>query len=190
MRSTGNGPLGLMDDLPPLGPAGEGWVAIQSILELGILCLAMVTNGAWAEPMAGAALVIGALICAAGVGLFAFGAVTLGASFSIWVKPRAHAHLVRRGPYRWMRHPVCTAQVVFGIGWALVWQSIVALILVAVLAWYLDRFKLEREEQWLVTTYPEYDAYRRAVPHRMLPQPPSHRGADASVPRAGPPDRS
>jgi protein-S-isoprenylcysteine O-methyltransferase Ste14 len=162
-------------ELRPLGPRGEGWVGIQVAIELGILLLAVATLGTWAEPWHAMALFVGVLLCVAGASLFAIGATTLAGSFSIWVRPRDGARLVTGGPYRWMRHPVCTAQVVFGIGWALAWQSPPALASVAVLIWYLDRFKLEREEQWLAATYPGYDVFRGQVRHRMLPRPPASR---------------
>ena len=92
--------------------------------------------------------------------------------FSIWVDPRAGGRLVTSGPYRFTRHPVCTAQIALCLGWALVAASPVALLLVPAVPWYLDRYKLAREEQTLLAKYPEYAAYMRAVPHRMLPVPP------------------
>ena len=76
------------------------------------------------------------------------------------------------GRYRWARHPICTAQVVLVAGWALTAASLVGLLLVPLVALYLDRLKLAREEQTLLAKYPAYRDYMRVVSHRMLPSPP------------------
>jgi protein-S-isoprenylcysteine O-methyltransferase Ste14 len=158
--------------LRPLGPRGEGWIGFQMLLEIGILVLAPFTGPAWEGPARAVAVVAGLLLLAGGVGAFGWGAAHLGASFSVWVTPRPSARLVTDGPYRFTRHPICTAQVALCLGWALVAASPVAIALVPVVAWYLDRYKLAREEQALLARYPGYAAYMRAVPHRMLPVPP------------------
>ena len=167
-------------DLESLGPRGEGWVGIQSALGLLILVVAPLTARAWPEGLSGLVGSIGVAIVFAGIGLFVLGGITLGRSFSIWIKPRPGVPLLKHGIYRWMRHPVCTAQVLIGLGWALAWGSLVALALVPLYAWYLDRYKLEIEERWLAVTYPEYPAYRSVVRHRMIPWPPG------GQPRAAP----
>ncbi len=161
--------------LTSLGPRGEGWVGLQTVLGLLVLTLAPATGHGWSDPWSTFVGVIGIVILLGGVGLFGLGSVTLGRSFSIWVKPRPEASLHREGIYRWMRHPVCTSQVLIGIGWSLAWGSLVALALVPVYIWYLDRYKLEVEERWLTATYPDYRAYRETVRHRMLPWPPGPR---------------
>jgi protein-S-isoprenylcysteine O-methyltransferase Ste14 len=112
---------------------------------------------------------LGTGVCLAGILLFSWGAATLGPSFSIWVTPRPGARLVVSGPYRWTRHPICTAQAIFGFGWALMWASPISLGLAVVYSIYLDRFKLRREEETLLARYPEYATYAREVRHRMWP---------------------
>ena len=57
-------------------------------------------------------------------------------------------------------------------GWALTAASLVGLLLVPVVALYLDRLKLAREEQTLLAKYPGYRDYMHVVRHRMLPSPP------------------
>jgi len=162
--------------LRPLGPQGEGWIGIQMVLEIGLLVIAPLTGPMWSGPARVATLVVGFALLVGGVLAFGWGASHLGSSFSIWVTPRAGAHLVGSGPYRYLRHPICTAQVAICLGWALLSASLVGLALVPVVAWYLDRYKLAREEQTLLQRYPGYAAYMLAVPHRMLPVPPA-RGA-------------
>ena len=175
MTGTGSGsdPVTRRGVLPPLGPRGEGWVGIQVAIELGALLLAMRTGGTWSEPAHTLALVLGVAGAAGGVALFAIGARTLGPSFSIWVRPHETATLVTSGPYRYLRHPVCTAQILLILGWSLAWHSLPGLVAGLFAAWYLDRFKLAREEEWLDEHYPAYAAYRDRVRHRMLPVPPA-----------------
>jgi len=158
--------------LRPMGPRGEGWIGLQMVLEIGILVIAPLTGPAWGGPARLITTIAGLALLATGVAVFGWGASHLGASFSIWVTPRPSGRLATTGPYRYARHPICTAQVALCLGWALVAASPAGLLLVPVVAWYLDRYKLAREEQTLLAKYPEYPAYMRAVPHRMLPVPP------------------
>jgi protein-S-isoprenylcysteine O-methyltransferase Ste14 len=155
--------------LRPLGPRGEGWIGIQMLFEIGALVLAVLTGPVVSGPARVVIAIPGFLLLVGGIGLFAWGASHLDASFSIWVDPRPGGRLVTSGPYRWARHPVCTGQVLIVAGWSLVAASIVGLLMVPVVAVYLDRFKLAREEQTLLGRYPEYPAYMAAVPHRMWP---------------------
>lgn len=154
--------------LPRLGPRGEGWIGIQLAIQLAILVIAPATGPAWGDPLRLVTSVLGFPIVAAGIALFAWGASALGPSFSIWVAPRRVAQLTTQGPYRFVRHPICTAQVIVLLGWSLLSASLLALALLPLLVWYLDRFKLASEEEWLRETYKGYAAYARAVPHRML----------------------
>lgn len=175
--------------LRPLGPRGEGWIGIQMLFEIGALVLAALTGPAVNGPARIVLAGCGILLMVAGVVLFGWGAFHLDTSFSIWVDPRPGAQLVTSGPYRWTRHPVCTAQVLLVAGWALVWASPVGLLMVPVVAVYLDRFKLAREEQTLLARYPDYRDYMADVPHRMLPSRPRSRSvspAPSTVPPAPP----
>ncbi len=162
--------------LPALGARGEGWIGLQMLVEIGALVVAALTGPALTGPGRAIVGVLGTALMVAGVLLFAWGAAELGRSFSVWVDPRPGARLVTSGPYRSIRHPVCTAQVLIVAGWALACASLVGLLLVPVVAWYLDRYKLAREEQTLLAAYPGYRDYMARVTHRMLPWPAS-RGA-------------
>ncbi|HEX8941326.1 MAG TPA: isoprenylcysteine carboxylmethyltransferase family protein [Candidatus Limnocylindrales bacterium] len=155
--------------LPALGPRGEGWIALQTGLAVAALLAGGFAGPAWAGTARTVSDVAGLGLMAAGVGLFAWGTLTLGSSFSIWVDPRPAGSFIEDGPYRYLRHPVCTAQAVFGFGWALLGASPLGLGLVAAYALYLELGKLAREEETLLARYPEYAAYRRRVPHRLVP---------------------
>lgn len=160
--------------LRPLGPQGEGWIGIQMLFEVGALVLASLTQADVGGPLRVALVVVGIALVAGGVGMFAWGASYLGRVFSVWVTPRPDGHLVTDGPYRWMRHPVCTGQVLIVAGWSIACASLLGLCMVPVVAVYLDRFKLAREEQTLLAKYGDaYRGYQRLVPHRMLPRRPA-----------------
>lgn len=163
--------------LRPMGPRGEGWIGLQMLLEVGLFVLAPLTGPAWNGALRATSVAVGFVLLIGGVLVFAWGAWHLGASFSVWVTPRAGASFVRTGPYRFTRHPICTAQVAMCLGWALIAASPVALALVPVVAWYLDRYKLAREEVTLVARYPAYADFVREVPHRMWPTMPRGRAA-------------
>ena len=158
--------------LRPLGRRGEGWIGIQMLLEVGCLAVAVLTGPAVTGPPRAVAAIVGIGLLVVGVVLFAWGAAHLGHSFSVWVSPRPDGELVTSGPYQYARHPVCTAQVLLCAGWSLAAASVAGLVLVPVVAWYLDRYKLAREEVMLSARYPGYAAYVASVPHRMLPRPP------------------
>jgi protein-S-isoprenylcysteine O-methyltransferase Ste14 len=153
-----------------MGPRGEGWIGLQMLLEIGTLVVAPLTGPMLGGPERIAVAIAGIAIMVAGVLVFAWGAAHLGATFSVWVSPRPGGRLTTTGPYRYSRHPICSAQILICGGWALAASSLVALALVPVIAWYLDRYKLAREEQTLLARYPGYAEYMRAVPHRMLPR--------------------
>lgn len=105
----------------------------------------------------------------AGVGLFAWGARTLGRGFSIWLPPIPAGHFVDSGPYRHLRHPICTGQAILFLGVALLAASPLAVVLDVVYTAYLYAFKLPSEEARLVVRYPEYVEYIRRVPYRLIP---------------------
>ena len=176
--TTRSGSAGREARLRPMGPRGEGWIGIQMLLEVGALVVGPLTGIGIGGATGTALLVAGLAVMLGGVALFAWGGSHLGSTFSVWVDPRPTGRLVTSGPYRYTRHPICTAQVLLIAGWALVTASPVTALMVPVVAWYLDRYKLAREEQTLLMRYPAYADYCRAVPHRMLPQPP-HAGTGA-----------
>ena len=173
VRSEGAGRRAAFEArLRPMGPRGEGWIGLQMVVQIGAIVIATMTGPVVGGPTRLVLAVLGIALMAGGVLLFAWGGAHLGHSFSIWVDPRPDGALVTSGPYRWARHPICTAQVVLVAGWALAAASLVGVLLVPVVALYLDRFKLAREEQTLLAKYPGYRDYMRVVPHRMIPSPP------------------
>jgi protein-S-isoprenylcysteine O-methyltransferase Ste14 len=141
---------------------GAALVAAQGVL-MGTLAVAAAPPflqgraplAAWGLAAAGAA-----------VGLWALAHNRPG-NFNIRPTPRAGGHLVRTGPYRWVRHPMYTSVMLCaGAGaWAAAsgWGWAAAAALVAVLA-----TKARLEEQWMLQRHPGYAAYREGT-RRFLP---------------------
>lgn len=156
------------DTWPRLGARGEGWIGIQTLGIVAVLLGGYLVPTEWTGTLRIAGIVAGATLALTGVGLFAWGTKTLGSLFSIWVAPRPAGHVVTTGPYRLVRHPVCSGQVLFAFGYALLRGSIPAVVL-AVLYLAVVLLKVTREEAWLRETYPDYAAFAARTRHRLIP---------------------
>lgn len=156
------------DSWPRLGSRGEGWIGIQTLGIVAVLLGGWLAPSQWEGPVRVAGIFVGAALAVAGVALFAWGTKTLGRLFSIWVAPRPAGHLVTDGPYRFVRHPVCSGQVLFAFGYALMRGSWLALLLAAVYL-VVVLLKVTREEAWLRATYPAYEAFAARTRHRLIP---------------------
>src|SRR5262245_51622016 len=82
-------------------------------------------------------------------------------------KPRPGGELVQSGLYARVRHPLYSGLALAGLGWAIIGGSPVALVLDVALVPVLY-FKAAREEAWLASRYPGYEAYR-ARTKRLIP---------------------
>jgi len=156
------------DTWPRFGARGEGWIGIQTLGIVAVLLGGYLIPTEWTGTLRIAGIVAGATLALAGVGLFAWGAKALGRLFSIWVAPRPAGHVVTTGPYRLVRHPVCSGQVLFAFGYALMRGSLLAVGL-AVLYLAVVLVKVTREEAWLRATYPGYTAFAAHTRHRLIP---------------------
>lgn len=88
-------------------------------------------------------------------------------SFNIRPTPRADGHVVQRGPYRWIRHPMYTSIAVCGLACACAAQQTwVWLALAAMGVVLLTKALLE--ERWMAQQYPDYTAYQ-ARTKRFVP---------------------
>ena len=148
-----------------VGSTGLSLVALQ----LGLLAV-LAWHGAAAlfrGPAEGSvALAALLLVASVAVGLWALSANRLG-NFNVRPEPRAGGRLVEAGPYRWIRHPMYTAVILFGaacvaarqFSWA--WLALAALVAVLVV-------KARVEERLMLQAHPGYAAYR-ARTRRFLP---------------------
>lgn len=151
---------------PALGPRGEGWVAMQMVLIVG-LGLSAVLGPEWPDaveaPLVGAAFVVGLV----GGALFLGGLLGLGAQLTPFPKPVEGGALREDGLYALVRHPVYGGGVLLSLAWSLAtsWLALVPTLLLAL----LFEAKSRREEHWLVEHHPAYEDYRRRVRRRFVP---------------------
>ena len=153
--------------LPELGARGEGWVAAQFALLAAIALSALVGLG-WTGSLRIVAITAGVALMAAGGLLIVLGGVQLGSSLTPFPTPRPGGEMSVAGVYALARHPMYGGGIVLALGWSVLFASVVGLVLTAVLAVFFE-LKARREEAWLVDHYPEYEAYRRRTPRRLLP---------------------
>ncbi|MBP7825441.1 MAG: isoprenylcysteine carboxylmethyltransferase family protein [Verrucomicrobia bacterium] len=139
---------------------GGAWVLAQSVLVPAVLGLAILLpgdwGGSWPRVAGGLLGVLGAFFGLAGVAV-------LGRNRSAFPKPRPGSRLVRHGIYARVRHPLYTSGLMLTFGWALWWQSGLALLAAGGLILFI-RAKVRREEEWLREQFPEYPEYARRVP--------------------------
>jgi protein-S-isoprenylcysteine O-methyltransferase Ste14 len=142
---------------------GSLWVIAQLTL-----LLAVALAGPWSTPHPwvpnGS---FGRLVLILSGILALLGFLHLGHNLTPHPAPRSHATLVQHGIYGWIRHPLYTSLMLGAIGWALLWQSIPALVVTLILILVLDA-KARVEEHWLRERFPDYAEYagrvRRFVP--------------------------
>ena len=114
-------------------------------------------------------LLAGALCLVLGLWLFRRSHADLGTNWSITLEVREKHQLVTRGVYRWVRHPMYLALLIYSAGQALVVPNWfvgpsygVAMLLIFV-------FRLRPEERMMVEEFgKEYEAYR-ATTRRLIP---------------------
>jgi protein-S-isoprenylcysteine O-methyltransferase Ste14 len=141
---------------------GRLLVAAQMLL-IGLMAALAVPALVQGRVSALAGLLLG---LGAALGLWALWANRPG-NFNIVPQPRAGARLVTHGPYRWARHPMYTAVLLFCAGLvavsASIWAGLGWIVLVTVLA-----RKAAMEEALITQAHPDYAAYA-ARTRRFLP---------------------
>lgn len=122
----------------------------------------------FARPMQAPAWWLGIALMLAGMPLRWWSIRVLARHFTVDVAIRDDHELVRRGPYRWLRHPSYTGLLATFAGFALClgnWLSLATLLpVVLALLW-----RIQVEERALSSAFPEgYAAYARTT-KRLLP---------------------
>ena len=142
---------------------GGRWLLAQLPLMLAALAIPP-----WIGTLAGGMdrWMAGALV-AAGVALVFWSRASLGKSFTAFPKPVDGGAHVASGPYRFVRHPMYFAVIVFLTGWSVLWESFAGALLTVATFVLLD-LKAAREERWLEETYPGYAEYRRRT-RKLIP---------------------
>ena len=142
---------------------GGGWVAGQGMLLVCLVLLALRYPGtgpaAWRFAGVLVLVVAGAIAVA--------GKKALGRNLTPFPKPADHAELIQHGIYAKIRHPLYTAVILAGFGWALAWLSWPALLAAAALLPFFHA-KSCREEYFLRQKFPGYREYEIRT-HRFIP---------------------
>lgn len=121
--------------------------------QLGLLVF-IVAVGGWNARIAGSVLMLG------GFGLGAWAVATMGVvNVSPLPEVRAGASLIRRGPYRRLRHPMYTAILMIAAGQIANHPGLRMIIPAVALAVVLV-VKVRREERFLGQAFADYAAYR------------------------------
>jgi len=121
---------------------------------------------ALASPEKGPAwLAAGEVMATAGLVITIAALLTLRTSFSILPEAR---HLVTRGPYRLVRHPMYCGEFLTSAGMVLPTADWWALLVFAAFC-LLQTLRAGYEERVLAASFPEYAAYARGVP-RFVPK--------------------
>jgi protein-S-isoprenylcysteine O-methyltransferase Ste14 len=79
-------------------------------------------------------------------------------NFNIHPSPKRNGRLVVHGIYRYIRHPMYTAVILFGGGCVAAMPSLESVLMLCALCLVLVR-KARLEEIWLKEKYPTYSAY-------------------------------
>lgn len=144
---------------------GGGWVVGQMLLLGAVAVVAPRCRSPRPAP----------LPLAGGIALFLYAAWTglggvrsLGRNLTPLPAPREGGELVTGGMFARVRHPLYASVMAMGFGWALLWDSRLALGPATALALYLHA-KALYEERLLRNRFPEYPAYSARVP-RYLPR--------------------
>ena len=134
------------------------YVAAQFVLIVAFAAAVFLGPPA-AAPLPDAVRWGGLALCALGLAIVASALWAMGRVMQVSPEPKADGHLVTRGVYKWLRHPMYTGMTLIVAGLALR-QPTVQVILVGIALVALLLMKARHEERLLATRYPEYPAYR------------------------------
>lgn len=153
----------------PRGPGDSANAIIPLVLILAVpLAVADRLYGP-ASRMPDAILVVAVLLQSGAVALGVPARLALGRAYQPRAAAQTGGDLVQSGPYRWIRHPLYVAALLWVVGWSLTIGSVgVAVAAVVVLLPTLLR-RIEREEGDLQRVFgDEYDAYSQRT-WRLVP---------------------
>ncbi len=135
---------------------GGGWVLAQTILMVVIVVLVFLPPF-WPGELS----YVGIPLAAVGAAGFVWSARSLGASLTPYPRPRETGELIEKGPYRFVRHPIYAAGLLFflGVGLSSSLPATLGALALGLLWWR----KATVEEAYLAERFPGYEDYRRRV---------------------------
>lgn len=148
-----------------IGERGEGYVVVQFGL---LVCIALGTIPFGEDILR---FLFGPGILLLGVLTMILSVLELGPSLSPWpVVTSSQSELVTTGPFAVVRHPIYSGLLAACFGFSVVTESIVRLLLTALLLRVLDA-KVEFEEEDMMESFPaDYPMYQEAVKGKFFPR--------------------
>jgi protein-S-isoprenylcysteine O-methyltransferase Ste14 len=104
----------------------------------------------------------GAFVCVAGLAIAIWARWTLGRNWSSNVQFKEGHQLIRKGPYRFVRHPIYTGILVMCSAQAIQFGRLhfwLGFVIIGIGLW----IKLKQEERVMLKHFPEYSEYRKQV---------------------------
>ena len=126
-------------------------------LLIGLFAVAVLMSAPAADPVWHG---VGIAICAPGLAIIVAALAAMGRVMQVSPQPKADGHLVTRGIYGWLRHPMYTGILFIVVGLLVRTPSLAAGIVGAALVVLLVA-KSRFEESLLIARYPGYAEYRR-----------------------------
>jgi protein-S-isoprenylcysteine O-methyltransferase Ste14 len=162
-RQTGDSPF----------RGGSGIGGVTAMFGLGaLLLLAPVLDVTGALPrLVHAPWVTGVGVVVAGLGIVAtvWAQFAMGASWRIGVDEQERTALVTAGPFRWVRNPIYTSMLLFGIGIAVVVPNLASVLSLSIVVAMLEYHVRSVEEPYLEDAHgADYRRYA-AQAGRFLP---------------------
>ena len=156
-------------------PKGRGgWWVVAQIPLLAATIVAPVAEHllaraeTWAPVVAWPSRLLGLTALTASCITFSATKRALGSYLVAYPKPLEGATLRRERLYALVRHPMYLAIIGGVAGWALLWTSVLGLLLAVACAAFFA-LKTVYEERFLRARFPEYSEYARSVP-RLIPR--------------------
>jgi protein-S-isoprenylcysteine O-methyltransferase Ste14 len=152
--------------LPDLGRRGEGWVVLQVVLFVVVICSGFL-GPLWGGSARTVGAIVGGGLLAFGIGLIAAGILALRRQLTAYPMPVPGGRLIEDGVFGLVRHPMYGGAVIAALGWGLLAASLMALASTLMFLLFFD-LKSRREEAWLNERFVEYTVYQRRT-HRLIP---------------------
>jgi len=146
---------------------GGWWVVAQFALMGATLGLGLLPPR-WPDAATSELAIAGGVIAFLGAIVAYFAAHELGRALTAFPEPARRGALIESGPYRFVRHPIYSAGLLFFTGYALFAGPLS--LLGTVLLGLLWSHKASLEERLLLERYAGYEAYERRVPWRLVPR--------------------
>ena len=158
-----------MKEKPRWGQRGEWYVAIQFLLFVLIFFVPLLAPNLveWPNPWATIGVGLGVVLGLIGALTALAGVLSLGQNLTAVPYPKEDASLVESGIFRFVRHPIYSGIILSSLGWGLLSNSLLTLLLALVLFIFFD-VKSRREEQWLSEKYADYTTYQTRV-RKLIP---------------------